>query len=88
MGNCKCYRCKYFDRYYTKGTKHFNLTEIGLCSKKRNIVQKNEGCDGFVVKQHGYRAKIVATRCLNDLLTELSELRKFIEAEKAESEEL
>ena len=26
-----CYRCRYFDRYYTKGAKSFNKTPCGWC---------------------------------------------------------
>lgn len=44
MSNNKCYSCKYFKAYYTKGYKEFNKTNLGLCTKSEKTVEKCDGC--------------------------------------------
>ena len=82
--NRKCRKCHYFDRYYTKGIKRFNGTQIGRCRKKGEQVGGNDACEQFSVK-HNYASR---SRCLrvsvNDLLTELTAIRKALEAEEDE----
>ncbi|MDE6028864.1 MAG: hypothetical protein K2F90_00910 [Clostridiales bacterium] len=81
MENNVCGKCKYFDRYYTKGIKRYDRTEFGWCSSRRNSVNANECCEHYQavnnVRGVSRRVKV----CLSDLLTELSAIRMIIEDE-------
>ncbi len=74
-----CRKCKYFDRYYTKETKRYNKTKYGLCCKTRDNVGVEGHCDRFEVKPKRGKAKYMVRYFLNDLLTEITEIRKIIE---------
>lgn len=78
-----CSQCRYLDRYYTKGETKFNKTEYGWCPIKRESVSINGCCDKYAKRTArgiSKRAKVY----LNDLLTELSEIRKIMETESEE----
>ncbi|MDE7164844.1 MAG: hypothetical protein K2O04_05435 [Clostridiales bacterium] len=80
--NTTCSRCRFLDRYYTKGVKHFDKTDFGWCMhKNKSINVREDCCDRYELKKS---AKIPSRRiqvCLNDLLTEITEVRKILEAE-------
>lgn len=78
--NGKCSRCKYFNRYYTKGTKQFNKTKFGWCQKS-GVKEASASCPEFSIKQKGDNGLLFLKICLNDLLTEISEIRKILEVE-------
>lgn len=84
----ECYRCKYLDRYYTKGIKEYQKTRFGWCCKKQESVTIHNGCENFFAKPKQTRNMRLLRFCLNDLLTEISEIRKIIEAENGENKEL
>lgn len=79
-----CYRCRYLDRYYVKGIKRFNKTKIGRCIKSGDTVNVRETCGLFEESPKRSSGKLLIRYCLNDLLTQLSEIRKIIEEEKDE----
>lgn len=81
----QCYRCKNLDRYYTKGIKEFNPTKFGWCCKKRENVNIHDGCEQYVLKPKRNRNRLLIRYCLNNLLTEITEIRKVIEAESDDS---
>lgn len=76
----KCYNCGYLDRYYTKGIKKFDKTKLGWCCKKLNTVTTDGGCEDFKYKKKPRRNRMLKL-ALNDLLIEISEIRKVLEAE-------
>lgn len=82
-----CYRCVWFDRYYTQGTKQMNLTKYGWCSKMQSHIRSNGACEHFQHKRRPNKAYMGVKNCLNGLLTEISELRKYIEADKKEEKQ-
>ena len=82
----KCGRCKYLDRYYTKGVTKFDKTEFGWCMVKMDSVNVFECCERYEKRKLVYKASRRAKACLNDLLTEISEIRKIIEAEQDEQD--
>lgn len=84
----ECYRCKFLDRYYVKGIKEFQKTNCGWCCKKQETVAIHNGCKEFSVKQTHKRNERLLRFYLNDLLTEISEIRKIIEEETSENKEL
>lgn len=81
----KCSRCRYLDRYYTKGVTRFNKTDFGWCiCKHKSVNIREDRCDKYEARKN---ARVPSRRiqvCLNDLLTEISEVRKIIEAENDE----
>lgn len=83
----KCYWCKYFTRYYTKGNKQFNRLKIGWCSNKQEQISSQEGCEHYRYHAPAKPSHRSAFRTLNDLLTELSEIRMVIEDNNREIEE-
>lgn len=84
----KCFNCKHLERYYTKEIKQFCKTKFGWCSEKRNVVDTNGGCEQFGRKPVRRGRHRLLQCSLSDLLTEISEIRKVLEAEKSEREEM
>ncbi len=82
MENKQCYMCGRFSRYYTKGVKSFEQTKCGLCLESKSSVNIHESCQNFVLKARtdSRRGKLIKYY-LSDLLTQLTEIRKLIEAE-------
>lgn len=76
-----CYKCSFFDRYYTKGTKRFDKTRFGKCRKKNEIVDALDSCDECRIVNFNYCSKRAVRRCLNDILIQLTELRQIVEEE-------
>lgn len=76
--------CNYFDRYYTKGVKGFNSTPYGWCCRLGQEVRSGGGCENFVSKRRTAMREKLIRRCLNDILTELIELRKVVESDERE----
>ena len=83
----KCYSCGYFDRYYTKGVKRFNQTQYGWCQKQREAIKIQDACKLFCRKQKLKVRVRLSLMQLNNLLTEISEVRKILEADLAENNE-
>ncbi len=83
----QCYRCKLFERYYTKGIKQFNRTKLGWCCQKREIVPFDSFCERFLTRPLGKRRKRLIGICLSELLTEISQIRTIIEDEFHEHDE-
>ena len=87
-GSGKCYGCKHFYRYYIKGVTTFNRTNWGWCCYRMFNTRSTEGCDKFKLKKRQERCNAFVERTLNDLLTELSTIRKVLEVEEGGEEEL
>lgn len=84
----KCYKCKYFDRYYVKDIKRFNRTEMGWCCEKRESVKVDGGCDKFDMKPPSKKSERILAVSLSEILAEISELRNIIEEERNERAEM
>lgn len=54
MEKLSCSKCKYLDRYYTKGVKRFNRTEFGWCKKKRESVNVRGCCEMWQARTQEY----------------------------------
>lgn len=83
----KCFQCRSFYRYYTKGVKQFNKTKLGWCVEKQDTVKSSGGCDKFVIRTRVCKVSKLVWHTLNDLLTQISELRMIIEEDKNGSDE-
>lgn len=88
MENNQCFRCANFQRYYIRKVKHFEKTKLGKCLKEDETVNCMNGCDKFVFRKPKKVDKGLLKIYLGNLLTEISELRKTVEAEISENEEL
>lgn len=87
-GRGLCYKCKHLIKYYTKGVKRFNGTKYGWCCKRRGNVNIHDGCENYELKPKSKKKNRLFLRYyLNDLLTEISEIRKIAEVERSEREE-
>ena len=85
----ECFRCRYFDRYYTKEIKRFEMTDIGGCSEKGGaIVGKHDGCESYAPRLYRSRYNRLLRVILNDILNEISEVRSMIEAEDNEGKDM
>ena len=76
-----CARCRYFDRYFIKETKHFKKTELGRCAKKDGQVSAHGGCEQFLRGTCQKKSRLLLRCALSELLTEISEIRKMMETE-------
>ena len=84
----KCYMCKRFDRFYTKGSKQYNRTKYGWCSEQTGIIDSNgEGCERFAKRPKQDRRDCMVTYYLSDILSEITEIRKVLEDEEQGDEE-
>lgn len=84
----KCYRCKEFERYYTRGVKRFNKTDYGWCRVKCDAVKAQGSCEKFEVKKIVRKSRFFFEVCLNNMMTDISALRNIIEEERRENEEV
>ena len=82
-----CVRCRYLTRYYRKGKTCFRPTGLGWCMRRKSHVGTDEHCEDFRERPHRTTPPLFIRVCLSDLLTEISELRKLIEAESREDHE-
>ena len=83
----KCYKCRFFCRYYTRGVKQFNRTKFGWGYKRSEVKDAGDCCEIYIYEPLKRGSKKLVKVCLNDLLTEISEVRKVIEAERDERRE-
>ncbi len=67
MENKSCSRCKYLERYYTKGVNRFDKTYFGLCRKRRESVNVREcRCEKYEADRHiGVIGRRAVKVCLN-----------------------
>ncbi len=79
QGNKQCFGCRYLDRYYIRGVKKFTKTKFGWCCATAEVVDIHNGCDRFAQSRPLKRSKYGVQYCLNDLLTQITELRKLLE---------
>ena len=75
----KCFRCSHLDRFYTKELKKFRRTEYGWCYIKQEIVNVQGGCEQCRFKRSRRFSQRVLCATLNELLTEINEVRNIIE---------
>lgn len=77
--NARCYRCGHCERFYVQAVKQFDKSDCGWCSVRRTVVNIHDGCDRFRLKPLRGKDRKRIERCLNDMLTEMSQLRMLIE---------
>ena len=77
--NKACWNCGNYKAYYTKGLCHFDKLSCGLCSKKKETVEKHGQCEFWKndCAKRTIREKI-AKRNLNDILDVLIEIRQIL----------
>ena len=75
----KCFRCGNLDRYYLKGVRSFERAPIGYCREKRQMVDVKDSCDKGCAKRGERLKRKFLGRALNDLLVQITEIRKYIE---------
>lgn len=71
----KCYMCRSFVRYYTRGRIQFNQTKYGWCRAKLCDVKGAESCCQFKHKVRTKRSREILRLYLSNLLTEISQLK-------------
>lgn len=87
-GSKKCFKCVYFNRYYTMGVRKFYDTEFGWCGEKKSTVVNTDGCKEFILKRKRPLFKDSVQIKLNGLLTEISAIRKIIEEDMYDDKEV
>lgn len=84
MANCghQCYKCENFNKYYTNDGVRFQKTKFGYCRANKNNVTVHDSCEKFAYgHRSNFRLDSLINARLNNLLTEISVLREFIEEE-------
>lgn len=83
--NKHCYNCEYYKPYYTKGYKQFDKTDLGLCVKTKDTVEKQYACDKFTFC-HYIRVgkKDAALAALTENINILVELKQILEEDRDE----
>ena len=82
-----CYLCRYFQRYYIKGTKLFTRTKIGWCGEKHENVSSTCGCKEFKFRPNLKYPPDLALLQLSDILTQITEIRKYLEEKLGDAKE-
>lgn len=81
-----CCRCKYFNKYYTKGLKDFVGTELGWCREKEFTTGLHNTCQHFEYRPR----KKISSRTLkvhiSNMLVEITGLYNIIKKELEEDE--
>ena len=86
INNKYCYSCKHYKPYYTKGYKQFDKCDIGLCSKKKATVEKQEVCEKYSCMYYGrIDRKQAALSAVADHINVLSELKQILEEDDDEA---
>ena len=86
MKSEQCYKCKNFDRYYTKGVKQFDKTKCGWCCKKQDIVTIHDFCENYILEHKSNKIIGRTNYYLDVLLTEITAIRAVIEGAYDENE--
>ena len=84
----KCDRCRNFDRYYIRGVRRFDMTELGWCRATGNTVKTQDCCGRFAEKREEQKPRRAVEVCLNNILADISAVRSILEEEKQENEEV
>ncbi len=87
-GSNKCFRCKNFSLFYTKGVKNFNKTKFGWCIERQSVVSTQDGCEKYAYKPCIRRSNLMIKNCLNGLLTEITGIREMLEAERNDNKDM
>lgn len=82
----ECYMCINFKKYYTKGLKKFDPTDIGWCCEIRDNVNIHGGCEKFRRKLNRRKSNLAIKHRLSDLLIELTEIRCMLEEDGNDKE--
>lgn len=84
----ECLSCGNYQAYYTKGHCKFEKAEQGNCVKNKKTVQKNESCEQW--RNNDFHKKVRKTVCLkalNNIISDLAELRQILGEEILEPED-
>ena len=84
----KCYKCVYFNRYYTRGVRKFHDTKFGWCGEKKSTVVNTDSCKEFILKRRRPLFKDSVQMQLNGLLAEITAIRKIIEEDMCDDKEV
>ncbi len=80
MDNKKCYSCRFYKPYYTKGYFKFDKQEVGFCCSNKSATNYNETCGKFSNKNHvRIGRKQAALKALVDNLNILAEIKQILE---------
>lgn len=80
----KCYKCRSFKRYYTRGRIQFNQTKFGWCGTKLCAVKGTESCCAFKLKIRTKKSRETLRLYLSHLLTEIGAIKLLLEEESDE----
>lgn len=86
MDNKKCYSCRFYKPYYTKGYFKFDKQEVGFCCSNKSATNYNETCGKFSNKNHvRIGRKQAALKALVDNLNILAEIKQILEEDDLEA---
>lgn len=85
--NNKCYLCQKLCRYYTKGANKYDKTNCGYCTAQGRIVGIHDGCEQYEKRRVQRRNKAMLDRRINDLLTQVHEVRRILESKRDNEED-
>lgn len=81
----KCYKCRSFLRYYTRGRIQFNETKYGWCGTKLCTVEGQSCCCEFKQRIRSKGSRLTLRLYLSGLLTEISAIKLLLEEERDEN---
>ena len=88
MKTNQCNKCVRFNRFYIRGSRRYEKTNCGKCSINKNIVSSDDTCKKFFRKSSKIFRSKQLVRSVNNMLLEISQIRKRLEEEINEDEEM
>ena len=85
----KCVYCGYYEGYYTKGLHCFERAKQGFCKQHEKLVNNGDTCECWETsRRRFYFRKRVISRCLNEILMDISAIRQIIQEEQEKRKNL
>ncbi len=80
--NHRCFNCGSFEAYFTKAYCCYLREDCGMCKKLKRVVSKQDSCESWRTRNFNQaKKKSMVLASLNNVLTDISVIRQFIEEE-------
>ncbi len=77
----KCSNCRYFSRYYTKGSRHYIRADTGYCIRSQGNVSSQDCCGSFSELPYYKQPSPNLLERIRNLFNEIAEIKSKIEEE-------
>ena len=84
----RCSSSRFYEAYYTKGTKRFSREPLGKCAKFRKVTENDNGCERWQGRMgNGNLKRTAAFHYLRKISEDLSQIAQILEEDAEERRE-